>query len=90
MKKNNIKNKVKSSKDFSIDSIKELERRINTIKNQHEDHEIAIRKIENETKIIEIINKDYDYKILLVETKGKIINESLLIIKNVLQELKDF
>jgi hypothetical protein len=75
-------------KKLEIVNIDELNMKIDTIKKKNEEHEISLRKYEQEIKLIETYNKHYEYKIKLVETKGKILNDCLTIIKDVMKDVK--
>jgi hypothetical protein len=72
----------------STTTIEELEKKIEMIKIKNEEHEINLRKYEHEIKIIDAYNKQYEYKIKLIETKGKILNDCLTIIKDVMKDVK--
>jgi len=78
----------KIEKKLEIVNIDELNMKIDTIKKKNEEHEINLRKYEQEIKLIETYNKHYEYKIKLVETKGKILNDCLTIIKDVMKDVK--
>jgi hypothetical protein len=78
----------KIEKKLEIVNIDELNMKIDTIKKKNEEHEISLRKYEQEIKLIETYNKHYEYKIKLVETKGKILNDCLTIIKDVMKDVK--
>lgn len=82
-------NKAKNENKI-ISSIEELERRIEIIKNKNEEHEMNIRKYEHEIKIIDAYNKQFEYKIKLIETKGKIVNDCLSIIKDIMNDVRCF
>ena len=83
---NKIEKKMEIVKE--ILTIDELNMKIDTIKKKNEEHEISLRKYEQEIKLIETYNKHYEYKIKLVETKGKILNDCLTIIKDVMKDVK--
>jgi hypothetical protein len=83
---NKIEKKLEIVKE--ILTIDELNMKIDTIKKKNEEHEISLRKYEQEIKLIETYNKHYEYKIKLVETKGKILNDCLTIIKDVMKDVK--
>ena len=91
-KKNNNKiiTPIKKIEDNIVISptIDELEKRIDTIKNKYEEHELLIRNYEHQIKLIEAFNKQYDYKIKLIETKGKVLSDCLSIIKDVMIDMK--
>jgi hypothetical protein len=78
----------KIEKKLEIVNIDELNMKIDTIKKKNEEHEINLCKYEQEIKLIETYNKHYEYKIKLVETKGKILNDCLTIIKDVMKDVK--
>jgi hypothetical protein len=84
------KNKmVKEIEDIKpVINIDDLNMKIDTIKKKSEEHEISLRKYEQEIKLIESYNKHYEYKIKLVETKGRILNDCLTIIKDVMKDVK--
>ena len=58
------------------------------IKIKNNEHEIIVRKYEQEIKLIDAYNKQYEYKIKLIETKGKILNDCLSLIKDVMNDVK--
>jgi hypothetical protein len=85
-KKNKIIKEIEDIKP--VINIDDLNMKIDTIKKKSEEHEISLRKYEQEIKLIESYNKHYEYKIKLVETKGKILNDCLTIIKDVMKDVK--
>lgn len=85
MKKKKVEN-IKIEKP--LPTMDDLDKKIEAIKIKNEEHEMNVRKYEHEMKIIEAYNKQFEYKIKLVETKGKILNDCLTIIKDVMKDVK--
>ena len=85
MKKKKVEN-IKIEKP--LPTMDDLDKKIEAIKIKNEEHELNVRKYEHEMKIIEAYNKQFEYKIKLVETKGKILNDCLTIIKDVMKDVK--
>lgn len=78
--------KVKYS--ISSKELKEIDEKIEDIKNKYDEREMAIRNYEYQIKLIETYNKHYDFKIKLMDIKGKILNDCLSIIKDVMTDIK--
>ena len=88
IKKKEVKKEDKVVLKPSSTNIDELEKKIEMIKIKNNEHEIIVRKYEQEIKLIDAYNKQYEYKIKLIETKGKILNDCLSLIRDVMNDVK--
>lgn len=82
-------NKKKEIKPFiTIVEMKEIDKKIEDIKNKYDEREMIIRNFEHQIKLVEAYNKQYDYKLKIMDIKGKILNDCLSIIKDVMNDIK--
>lgn len=74
--------------DLSSIDIKDLDKKIEEIKSKYDEKEMIIRNYEHQMKLVEAYNKQYDYKIKMIEMKGKLLNDCLAVIKDIMKDVK--